>query len=383
MKRGGDNNALPPAKRNRADAGADGQGEDGGKGIDEDELTQFQKQAIWRRMQEYKREAERANEQIGEFEKLRGDYEKRSSLFCSSLAMISEDISLTLGKLDGRLQSNGTAGSLQILDILKSFEESNEPRLDGLRRTLADQLSTIRKLRTPLLSYIRTPRCKLITSQLQKLSELEEKLDDVRGARIVLERKLDRAKASVASGKDSSVDIMNDDSTAITLAAMRIKEIEELKLERMDLLEKMDAIRLQSIQTGITEDRIRESPLYQNLEAEFQYHRNENMCLKNRIDKLLIEYEELVSDRRKISEGGAWKREKIISGPDQHAAGGFKIGMLELRRAKDEADIVHNQEIRMIANSRKDRIAFLERRLEILKEKAASGNAWHFLDRVF
>ncbi|KAI8849121.1 hypothetical protein BC829DRAFT_198959 [Chytridium lagenaria] len=188
---------------------------------------------------------------------------------------------------------------------------------------------------------------------------------------------------------------MQDDSTTSTLATVRIKEIEELKVERMELLEKMDAIRLQSIQTGITEDRIRESPLYQNLEAEFQYHRNENMCLKNRIDKLLIEYEELVSDRRKISEGfneelgnakNSFQDQINMLQADLNRVRENRNGlqsMLELRRAKDEADIVHNQEIRMIANSRKDRITFLERRLEILKDKAASEMPGTFWIRFF
>ncbi|KAJ3213216.1 E3 ubiquitin-protein ligase bre1 [Dinochytrium kinnereticum] len=416
MKRAVDNHptSLPPPKRNRNEEEGAGDSARNGdeKSVEEDFITQYQKEAIWRRMQEYKREVERAHEQIQEFERMRTDYDKRSSLFCASLAMVTEDLNLALGKLEGKVSSQGTVGDSQILDILKSFEETNEPRLDSLRRTVADQLSRIISLSMKgsletedarLMDSLNARCHKLatenaalhasVTAQLQRLKDMEEQLDDVKAARIVLERRLDRAKASSTPGKDMQIEPREspDDSTSSTLAAMRMKEIEELKAERVDFLEKLDALKLQSVQSGITDDRIRESPLYQNLEAEFQFHRNENTLLKNRIDKLLVEYEEVISDRRKAAE----KLNNDIAAKQKSfeaEVNGLKADLnrvrenrnnlqhtLELRSAKDEAELAQNQEIRMIANSRKDRITFLERRIEILKMKAASempGTFW-------
>jgi hypothetical protein len=69
----------------------------------------------------------------------------------------------------------------------------------------------------------------------------------------------------------------------------------------VELLKTIDNYRIHTAQ-GINDERIKETALYQNLEAEFVYFKNENQILKNRLDKLNFEYEELQAERRKYKE---------------------------------------------------------------------------------
>ena len=113
------------------------------------------------------------------------------------------------------------------------------------------------------------------------------------------------------------------------LADRRLKEIEELRAERVELLQKLDTLKIQvshisnapswpkhfsyiqtkpknnvkqKVSLNLHDDRIRESALFQNVEAEMDFHRCENQALRNRLDRLTIEYEDLQSERRNFVE---------------------------------------------------------------------------------
>ncbi|KAJ3398040.1 E3 ubiquitin-protein ligase bre1, partial [Chytridiales sp. JEL 0842] len=56
---------------------------------------------------------------------------------------------------------------------------------------------------------------------------------------------------------------------------------------------------------------------------------------------------------------------------------------LDLRSTKDEAQLLQNQEIRVIANTRKDRITCLESQIERLKMKLVSNSVDEFLAELY
>ena len=90
------------------------------------------------------------------------------------------------------------------------------------------------------------------------------------------------------------------DTELAAIAESRLKELEELKQERFELLQKLDSYRIDHAGQGISEERVRESSLFQSLESELGYHRSENHLLKKRLDTLTVEFEEMQSDRRKF-----------------------------------------------------------------------------------
>ncbi|KAI9352532.1 hypothetical protein DFJ73DRAFT_349021 [Zopfochytrium polystomum] len=148
------------------------------------------------------------------------------------------------------------------------------------------------------------------------------------------------------------------------VAERRLKEIEALKNERIELLQALDAMRIQ-VATTLQDDKIRESSLFKNVEAELEYHRTENQLLKNRLDKVFVEFEEMQADRRKFVEqleAEEVGRRKVLEAEikklsdDLTRVRGNRDSLqhtLDLRSSKDEAEIVQNEQIRMIANTRK------------------------------
>ncbi|KAJ3104593.1 hypothetical protein HDU96_008888 [Phlyctochytrium bullatum] len=305
-------------------------------------------------MQEYKREYERANEQVQELTRLQFERQKQNEVLSSFLATILEDLSLEVAKIEGKAPA--APEETKALDSIAN-DSGSEAHLAELRAKVTEKLETIRNG----------------LASAEKVKELEEKLDETRASRIVLERKLDKAKVTALSQKGGEVmkrEGSEDTSEASTIAQLRLKEIEELKSERLELSDKLEALRVQ---------------------AELQFLKDENNCLRNRIDKLLIDYEDLISERRKIADDydkDLLSKQKILEAEintlkaDLNRVRENRNGLqqtLELRNAKDEAELLQNQEIRKIANSRKDRIAFLESRIEILKMQAASesnGTFW-------
>ncbi|KAJ3108242.1 E3 ubiquitin-protein ligase bre1 [Phlyctochytrium planicorne] len=410
MKRVNSTDGPPPKRQNMGSTVAE-DGEDSGMGdVQEDELVKFQKHAIWRRMQEYKREFERASERIQDLEQNRLTYEKRAALFCESLAMVSEDIGLTLTKLKGKLPNLSNPDASEWLKKLMTIESSHEHQIDDIRKTLAEQLSQIVSIASAGSNATSSDnidtlqaRCHTLASQnaaliaevtkkSERLKTLEEELDEVKAARVVVERRLDRARSSISAAGPATAaekstpterDGHEDSSSAFD---SRLKEIEELKAEKLDLMQKMDALRIQLSQGSqvLSDERVRESALYQNLEAEFHYHKSENACLKGRIDKVLEDYESLVSERRKFveqCEADEAGRRKALEAEikrlenDLTRIRGLRDTLqhnMELRNAKDGVELAQNQEIKVIANSRKDRIAFLEGKLDRLKLRVAS-----------
>ncbi|KAJ3194371.1 E3 ubiquitin-protein ligase bre1 [Irineochytrium annulatum] len=209
----------------------------------------------------------------------------------------------------------------------------------------------------------------------RKVEELQAELEEAKASVIVAERKLDRIRLSSGAGKDgpmSSTEGKNvgDETSAAFLAEGRLKEINDLNLEKIELLQKLDAVKLQ---VGIPDDKIKETAIYQNLEAEFFYHQNENMVLKIRLEKTTAELEDLTLERRKFMETLAAEEEARRKTVEQELrkleadltrVRGNRDNLqhnLELRSSKDDVDLKHSQEIRGLANSLK--IIQSERRL--------------------
>ncbi|KAJ1567827.1 hypothetical protein HK405_004632, partial [Cladochytrium tenue] len=253
------------------------------------------------------------------------------------------------------------------------------------------------------------------------LQDLRTQMEQERSAKEVAERKIDRLKLvqntdtapapsthpeHISTAQMSSTEPLGD---AAHLAERHLQEIESLKQEKYNLLVSLDSFKVHvgshgswsyyltayQANTSLPDDRVRESSLFRSAEGEIEVLRVENQLLKNRLDKVLVEYEELQSERRKFVEqleSEELSRRKVLENEIRKLSDDLTRvranrdnlqHSLELRSSKDEAEIVQNEEIRMIANTRKDRITALESTIQRLKLKSAASMSESFLLEFF
>ncbi|KAF9583449.1 E3 ubiquitin-protein ligase bre1 [Lunasporangiospora selenospora] len=162
-------------------------------------------------------------------------------------------------------------------------------------------------------------------------------------------------------------------------AIARLTELEELKSQRVLLKNDVDHLRMQL--NHLPDDRVQDSQHVKSLLAQMQYARNDADHYRNESNKLRVELEGLQQGRRKFMEnleveeksrrtsleGELKKLENDISRL-RDSRDRFQQ-MYEARCTKDDYEMQQNQEIRKIANTRKDRITTLAtdiQRLQIM-----------------
>ncbi|KAF9963091.1 E3 ubiquitin-protein ligase bre1 [Mortierella alpina] len=443
----------------------------------EEVLLSFQKEAIWRQMQEYKREHTRAQERITRLNEKQVDYEAHLGTIdiywnklLQDLQMIMSRVDITLEPKDMVLEdgtsfaafltdnSNGEMRHHDIselaMDVLKPavvarsaytkeivmkllriIEEWSEKRdtfwtsfnsSDSVtKESLAVQMLTeehekiaamYKKGQTDIDQL--QAKCHGFTDQVLKLkSELKmaktrleetaESLDDSQERLRRIEKNMDREKSAIVSAVTSGeifgenyvgtpdattpssgpVDIKNEVHDASRdellqfreLAVTRLGELEEMKAQRIQLKNEMDQLRIQL--NHIPDDRTQDTQLVRNLLVQMQYARNDAEHYRSEATKLRADLEELHLGRRKFMEsleneersrraaleGELKKLESNISRL-RDSRDRFQQ-MYEARCTKDDYEMQQNQEIRKIANTRKDRITTLAtdiQRLQIM-----------------
>ncbi|KNC97517.1 uncharacterized protein SPPG_09429 [Spizellomyces punctatus DAOM BR117] len=413
----------------------------------------YQKKAIWRQMQFYKRRYERAAERLTAFEQKEKTFESTLVHVNTYCTKVFEDLlhfrdrmnSSLRGEEIRKYQTDDIYGS----ELLKQLADP-EISIEGIDNTMREQWVSIRNLLQDLLRGIDSAaailasshdsdsrnmsdseqlraerakvdnlqaRCEQLTFEVSALRgdltlrkretrHLQNELSVARDRLSSVERKLDRSKTEPAAIVKEDIKIESEmcspprkceeeADSASMVAEIRLADIQRIRAEKGQLMHELEQLRLQVANGIFSDDRIRDSPIYKNLEEEYKYHVNENEIIKTRLEKLSREVEELRSERRKFTEeleNEESSRRKVLETEMRKLEGDLTRirgnrdhlqHALDLRCSKDEVEIVQMQEIRVIANTRKDRIVCLEADLQRLKMQIAADMGDQALLRFF
>ncbi|KAI7817581.1 hypothetical protein BC939DRAFT_326728 [Gamsiella multidivaricata] len=407
----------------------------------EEVLLNFQKDAIWRQMQEYKRECLRTQERIAQLNDKQVDYESHLSTVDVYWSKLLQDLKLILTRVDIRVDAkdlvlqDGTNFASYLLNRPerdKQRRNINNLTAAALKPTLEKRSQYTKEIVIKLLQIIEEwseqrdsfwnsllntdPAVKenqvlRLKDELEmtktRLEEAAENLEDSKEKLRRVEKSLDREKSIIVSAVTSgeifgenyggTPDVVSPSSGPMIskseahdashdellqhreLAMARLMELEEMKIQRIQFRNELDSLKSQF--NHIPDERVQDSQLVKSLLSQMQYARNDAEHYRNEATKLKVDLEELYLSRRKFMEnlemeeksrraaleGELKKLESDISRL-RDSRDRFQQ-MYEARCTKDDYEMQQNQEIRKIANTRKDRITTLAtdiQRLQIM-----------------
>lgn len=443
----------------------------------EEILHNFQKEAIWRQMQEYKREYSRAQEQIAQLNEKQIDYEAHLSTvdlywnkLLQDLKMIMSRVNidfdfkdlvlhdgtsfasfllngpgddtqhreikdLTLESLKPAVEARAEYTKEIVLTLIQLIENWSAQR-DSFWTSLKDKdptakesaiVQTLTAEHNKITALYRKgqanidhlqAQCHGFTDQVLRLkNELEmakkrletanESLDESTDKIRRIEKNLDREKsaivAAVTSGEifgenysgspdaatpsagpvDSKTEVHDASRDELLqyrdMAVNRLAELVELKAQRIQLKTELDQLKLQL--NHIPDERVQDSQLVKSILTQMQYARNDAEHYRNEAMKLKTDLEDLHLSRRKFMESlesEEKSRREALEEELKKLEGDISRlrdsrdrfqQMYEARCTKDDYEMQQNQEIRKIANTRKDRITTLAtdiQRLQIM-----------------
>ncbi|KAK9763155.1 E3 ubiquitin-protein ligase bre1 [Basidiobolus ranarum] len=456
-----------PHKRQNNDLN---ENESSSKGRDDDPATQaeehilnFQKEAIWRQMQKYKRKAQRAEENIARLKKKQDTYESRFLMIARFWDKLIDDLKLVttrLGETEPEfkpeknflsflLTESDESGELlefvrnkadfskeilnQVVTKLVIIEEKRESTNADLRKLAelnssdSSELVSLLKRENKELKELydqqntsmsdlqhryRTLSCKSVglEQELQRaqliIQDSNKQVDDTKAELKKIEKTIDRSNCSTTCDQvkteipDSREEnngiqenlLKQEDATDpafegqlvhfASLAENRLKELEEMKNERIKLRETVDQLHMQI--SGVSEELLLESPTFKHIQTQCNRYRGDALRLGEAVEKLnrelddlrvtqrinleKVEQEEI--GRRNVLEAQIRKLQEELATAKKNRDH-FKRE-LDLRNSKDNAELIQNQQIKIIANSRKDQITSLMLEVRRLKMRIAA-----------
>ncbi|KAI9596687.1 hypothetical protein BDF19DRAFT_21918 [Syncephalis fuscata] len=166
------------------------------------------------------------------------------------------------------------------------------------------------------------------------------------------------------------------------LADNRLQELCQVKDDKIRMTQEIDYLRMQL--SYLPDERIIETPLFQRLQDNCNYYRDDVERQRASVESAQTEIEELRTNRRQYMEQVQTeerKRREVLESElrrlenDLTRVRGNRDHLqqqLELRCSKDNTELVQHQEIRVIANTRKDQITTLTTEIQRLKMKIAA-----------
>ncbi|KAF9114913.1 E3 ubiquitin-protein ligase bre1 [Mortierella sp. AM989] len=427
-------------------------------------LLNYQKEAIWRQMQEYKRETARVQERIDQLEDKQIDYdahissvdtywnklldELKTLISRSRIPIQKDDVFLRDGSSFISLLTKGPDSEQENHDIREITENATKSSVEATcERTkeivlkllqiieawaaqrssfwtaycepdsTLQESSTIQQLAAECSNISRQfkkgqtdidrlqAKCHEYSGHVlrlknelemtkMRLDETSEDLEDSTEILRQLERRIDREKNTL--GSTSSIQsitnianitaaTLNDMSEASRdellqfrrLAISRLAEIEELNVNKIQLKEELDKLRAQL--DHLSDEKIQDSQYARGLLVQMQSARHDGDHYRSEVLKLRAELEDLHASRRRFVdtleteeknrratlEAELKKLESDISRV-KDSRDRFQQ-MYENRCTKDDYEMQQNQEIRKIANTRKDRITTLSTEISRLQ----------------
>ncbi|KAI1297025.1 E3 ubiquitin-protein ligase bre1 [Mortierella claussenii] len=444
-------------------------------------LLNFQKEAIWRQIQEYKRETARVQERIARLENKQAEYDTHTSTVDTYWKKLLEDLTgmitqskLTLPGSDMVLKDGNSFAALLSRGAVIRPEENDQDRSQDIHELIENaikptvqvscewtkevalkllllieswaekrdnfwagasaadltlqQNGAIQQLseqHTAILQHFRKgqkdidrleAKCHEFTDHVlrlkneldmtknrlhetgEDLSDSTEKLrwleSNIAREREFLESSAISAQAAARAMEISTpaTALLNDISEATReellqfrrQAISRLTELEEMRAQRTQLKENLEKVQAQL--SHLSDERIQDSQHAKGLLVQIQSVRHESDHHREEVQRLRAELDDLHSSRRRFMdtleteeknrratlEAEVKKLESDIARV-RDSRDRFQQ-MYESRCTKDDYEMQQNQEIRKIANTRKDRIIALSTEIVRLQDMLATSS---------
>ncbi|KAH0537832.1 hypothetical protein FGG08_005445 [Glutinoglossum americanum] len=203
-----DDAAHPPKRQATATNGGKVLHRDDGMPFKED-LEQYQKEAIWRQMQEYKREKNTLEDRLSEMKKRSVFHDDHLRIIDAWWKQLLDEVKLLAGDIEnlGSEYQNGNRSSFPselLFANNEKFENHLESRSKDIKSTISRLFENFSKF-TPDVKDLQARISKLLASEKAHVTELdrvraekeqlEERLENASLRYMVAEKKLDRAKS--------------------------------------------------------------------------------------------------------------------------------------------------------------------------------------------
>ncbi|MCJ1240330.1 E3 ubiquitin-protein ligase bre1 [Varicellaria rhodocarpa] len=169
-----------------------------------DELEKFQKEAIWRQMQEFKREKTTLEARLADMSKRAAYHDDHLRTIDSWFNQLLDEIKISLGQVEDPSSTQSVFPSSLLSTENAMFEKYLKSRSDAISSTIS-QLFTQRTSTPPEISALQARIVQLLSTEKRYLNDveesrlekkqLEERLESASIRYMVAEKKLDRAKS--------------------------------------------------------------------------------------------------------------------------------------------------------------------------------------------
>ncbi|KAK5106723.1 E3 ubiquitin-protein ligase bre1 [Lithohypha guttulata] len=220
--------SVHPSKKQATSANGAGKGHRDDDMPWKDDLEKFQKDALLRQLNEYKRERKDLESQISDLKKKARDHDDHIRTIDAWLKQLVDEVKVLMPTDDDSMDIDAVPSSLQFTDQ-KAFEQHLQTHATNIQ-VLIERLCARTKDFTPEISELYAKVNRLLASEKEHLAELErlradssdldERLQNASLRYMLAEKKLDRAKSVTAAKLDKGlllggINSSKDDSTAV------------------------------------------------------------------------------------------------------------------------------------------------------------------------
>ncbi|KAI8591153.1 hypothetical protein BDZ88DRAFT_412597 [Geranomyces variabilis] len=399
------------------------------------QVTAFQKAAIWRQMQHYKRESIRAADRIAELESQQLVYDASLALANTYMRKVFEDLRHFMTRLDDSqavkdakdtnapyrsellqeiinpgqhpdevetaLQQTWTSTTALLKELVQRVDRTVDGRRPAGNASLDQQLLDERAKVDQLQARVEARSAKVLElegslhGKQRRLLAVNAQLSETSERLANAERAIDRLRmnpspaaipeASADESKEQATRSDTDVDSVAHVAETRLADIQRLRAKNLLLIEELEKLHLAQANHLANDEQIRETHIYRNLDEEYKYQLGENELLRQRLDKMSAELDEMRIERTKLiedMEAEELSRRKTIEAELKRLESDLTRvranrdqlqHSLDLRCSKDELDVQQVNEIRVVANTRKDRILCLEQDVHRLRTHMAAN----------
>ncbi|KAL4950039.1 BRE1 E3 ubiquitin ligase-domain-containing protein [Aspergillus filifer] len=199
-----DNDSAPPSKKQATSVNGGNKPHPDADMPWKDDLERFQKDAIWRQMQEYKREKVSLEAKLKESSKATTYHNDHLRIIDAWYSQLIDEIKVLLGSPDGESKDRSSfQSSLQFEDV-DNFEKHLKSRSDDIRDIISRLLAKsstfppeVSILQSQLARKLAEEKATLaeLNKALSEKQQLEESLEEASLRYMVAEKKLDRARS--------------------------------------------------------------------------------------------------------------------------------------------------------------------------------------------
>ncbi|KAL4941445.1 hypothetical protein BDV06DRAFT_180721 [Aspergillus oleicola] len=303
-----DNDSAPPSKKQATSVNGGNKPHPDADMPWKDDLERFQKDAIWRQMQEYKREKVSLEARLKESSKATTYHNDHLRIIDAWYSQLIDELKVLLGSPDEESKDRSSfQSSLQFEDV-DNFEKHLKSRSDDIRDIISRLLTKsstgppeVSDLQSQLARKLAEEKATLaeLNKALSEKQQLEESLEEASLRYMVAEKKLDRARSltvaklekqyifgaqrpggesapanreepSATNGATPTGERTPDSDETYKLAAISEKQkeqLQKLEAENANLLSQITEISIKK--TKLTDDDYAHTDLFKQLRSQY------------------------------------------------------------------------------------------------------------------